>query len=182
MDGHDCVGLIVLAAEHLVRLRGVHLCLEIVEATGQIGSDIFAGIGPLDEHAEIIGALDRVLGLICLVGTFFGAVALVFTELIPYRWGAGFAGLLSFLLGLYLMGLGRRVARLEEGARESQVMLSVLLLFFPPFLTAFGIYALIVMTSDRARGAAIVGIFHDDEVREAVADRVFDLAKERAAA
>jgi len=56
MDGHDCVGLIVLAAEHLVRLRGVHFCLEVVEATGQIGSDIFAGIGPLDEHAEIIGA------------------------------------------------------------------------------------------------------------------------------
>jgi hypothetical protein len=46
----------VLAAEHLVRLRGVDLGLEIVEATGQIGSDIFPGIGPLDQHAEIIGA------------------------------------------------------------------------------------------------------------------------------
>jgi alpha-D-ribose 1-methylphosphonate 5-triphosphate synthase subunit PhnL len=34
----------------------------------------------------------------------------------------------------------------------------------------------------KARGAAIVGIFHDDEVREAVAERVFDLSKERAAA
>jgi len=34
----------------------------------------------------------------------------------------------------------------------------------------------------KARGAAIVGIFHDDEVREAVADRIFDLSRERAAA
>ena len=34
----------------------------------------------------------------------------------------------------------------------------------------------------KARGAAIVGIFHDDEVREAVADRVFDLSENRAAA
>jgi alpha-D-ribose 1-methylphosphonate 5-triphosphate synthase subunit PhnL len=34
----------------------------------------------------------------------------------------------------------------------------------------------------KARGAAIVGIFHDDEVREAVAERVFDLSKQEAAA
>ena len=34
----------------------------------------------------------------------------------------------------------------------------------------------------KARGAAIVGIFHDDEVREAVADRIYDLSKERRAA
>jgi hypothetical protein len=46
----------VLAAEHLVRLRGVDLRLKIIEATCQIDSDIFAGIGPLDEHSEIIGA------------------------------------------------------------------------------------------------------------------------------
>jgi alpha-D-ribose 1-methylphosphonate 5-triphosphate synthase subunit PhnL len=34
----------------------------------------------------------------------------------------------------------------------------------------------------QARGAAIVGIFHDDEVREAVAERVFDLSTARPAA
>src|SRR3546814_19191987 len=34
----------------------------------------------------------------------------------------------------------------------------------------------------KARGAAIVGIFHDDEVREAVADRVFDFGRETRAA
>jgi alpha-D-ribose 1-methylphosphonate 5-triphosphate synthase subunit PhnL len=34
----------------------------------------------------------------------------------------------------------------------------------------------------KARGAAIVGIFHDDEVREAVAGRIFDLSRERTAA
>jgi len=27
----------------------------------------------------------------------------------------------------------------------------------------------------KARGAGVVGIFHDDEVRETVADKVFDL-------
>jgi hypothetical protein len=46
----------VLAAEHLVRLRGVDLRLEVVEATGQVNSDVFTGIGPLDQDAEIIGA------------------------------------------------------------------------------------------------------------------------------
>ncbi len=118
--------------------------------------DLEAARGVL-RHAEILGAVDRVLGLLCVLATFFSAAAIFFTELIPYRWGAGFAGILSFILGLYLMGLGRRVARLEEGARESQVMLSVLLLFFPPFLTAFGIYSLIVMTSERARTAFRLG-------------------------
>src|SRR3546814_12146234 len=34
-----------------------------------------------------------------------------------------------------------------------------------------------LMREAKARGAAIVGIFHDDEAREAVADRVFDLAR-----
>lgn len=39
-----------------------------------------------------------------------------------------------------------------------------------------------LMREAKARGAAIVGIFHDDEVREAVADRIFDLSQERAIA
>ncbi len=34
----------------------------------------------------------------------------------------------------------------------------------------------------KARGAAVVGIFHDDELREAVADRIFDLQAEGLAA
>ena len=34
----------------------------------------------------------------------------------------------------------------------------------------------------KARGAAVVGIFHDDEVRTAVADRLFDLSCERSVA
>jgi hypothetical protein len=46
----------VLAAEHLVRLRGVDLRLEVVEAAGQIGGDVFTAIGPLDQHAEIVGS------------------------------------------------------------------------------------------------------------------------------
>jgi hypothetical protein len=46
----------VLAAEHLVRLRGIDLRLEVVEATCKIGRDVFAGVGPFDQYAEIIGA------------------------------------------------------------------------------------------------------------------------------
>jgi hypothetical protein len=95
----------VLAAEHLVRLRGVHLCLEVVEATGQIGSDIFAGIGPLDEHAEIIGAtLQRSLERLLVFDTppplhDFLRFGLVVPE-------AGLAGSLLYLGKLFVQASG----------------------------------------------------------------------------
>jgi hypothetical protein len=46
----------VLAAEHLVRLGDIDLGLQVVEAPGQVGGDVLSGVGPLDEHAEIVGA------------------------------------------------------------------------------------------------------------------------------
>jgi len=105
MDGHDCVGLIVLAAEHLVRLRGVDLRLEVVEATGQIGNDIFAGVGPLDQHAEIIGAaLQRSLERLLVFEAppplhDFLRFGLVVPE-------AGFAGSLFYLGELFVQASG----------------------------------------------------------------------------
>lgn len=107
-------------------------------------------------HAEIIGALDRVLGLLFVLSAF-GVAAGLMSEIIPGPWVGAFGFFVSLILGLYLMSLGRRVANLEKGARESQVMVSIVMLFLPPFLTALGLYALIAMTSQRARSAFRLG-------------------------
>ncbi len=106
-------------------------------------------------HAEILGALDRVMGLLFILSAF-GLVAGVVSDFIAVPWG-GFGSVISFILGLYLMSLGRRVSNLEAGARESQVMASIVMLFFPPFVTALGLYGLIAMTTERARNAFRLG-------------------------
>ncbi len=69
-------------------------------------------------------------------------------------------------------------------ARGFLVDYPVLLLDEPTASLDAGNRAVVVdlINEAKARGAAVVGIFHDDEVREAVADRVYDLSKERAAA
>jgi hypothetical protein len=46
----------VLAAEHLLGLGRVDFRLELVEPARQIGADILAGVRPLDQHAEVVGA------------------------------------------------------------------------------------------------------------------------------
>ena len=76
--------------------------------------------------------------------------------------------------------------RLGHGdiARGFAVDYPVLLLDEPTASLDAGNRALVVglIQEAKARGAAVVGIFHDDEVRAAVADRLFDLARERSAA
>jgi hypothetical protein len=57
MDGDDGVLAIVLAAEHLLRLAGVHFRGEIVERAPQIVGHRFARLGPLGEHGEILEPL-----------------------------------------------------------------------------------------------------------------------------
>jgi len=69
-------------------------------------------------------------------------------------------------------------------ARGFAVDYPVLLLDEPTASLDAGNRAVVVglIQEAKARGAAVVGIFHDDEVRQAVADRLFDLTKERTAA
>jgi len=113
------------------------------------------GARSLLRHAEIIGALDRVLGLLLMLSAV-GLFAGVASQFISIPLG-GFGSVVSFILGLYLMSLGRRVSNLEEGARESQVMACIVMLFLPPFVTALGLYGLIAMTTERARNAFRLG-------------------------
>jgi alpha-D-ribose 1-methylphosphonate 5-triphosphate synthase subunit PhnL len=69
-------------------------------------------------------------------------------------------------------------------ARGFAVNYPILLLDEPTASLDAGNRAVVIalINEAKARGAAVVGIFHDDEVREAVAGRVFDLSKERVAA
>jgi alpha-D-ribose 1-methylphosphonate 5-triphosphate synthase subunit PhnL len=69
-------------------------------------------------------------------------------------------------------------------ARGFAVDYPILLLDEPTASLDAGNRAVVVdlINEAKARGAAVVGIFHDDEVRAAVADRIFDLARERSVA
>jgi alpha-D-ribose 1-methylphosphonate 5-triphosphate synthase subunit PhnL len=69
-------------------------------------------------------------------------------------------------------------------ARGFAVDYPILLLDEPTASLDAGNRAVVVdlINEAKARGAAVVGIFHDDEVRAALADRIFDLARERSAA
>ena len=69
-------------------------------------------------------------------------------------------------------------------ARGFAVDYPVLLLDEPTASLDAGNRAVVIalIKEAKARGAAVVGIFHDDEVREAVADRIFDLQAEGLAA
>ncbi len=56
MNGHDRVGQVVLAAEHLARFRSVDFLLELVERAREIAGDLFARPGPFDQHADVVAA------------------------------------------------------------------------------------------------------------------------------
>jgi hypothetical protein len=47
----------VLTGEHFIRLSGVDHRLELRETSEQIVVNIFTGLGPLDKHTQVIGAL-----------------------------------------------------------------------------------------------------------------------------
>jgi hypothetical protein len=54
MNGHDRVLSIVLPAEHLLDLSGLDFLIERLQGLSEFGVDGFAGLGPFDEHAEIV--------------------------------------------------------------------------------------------------------------------------------
>src|SRR5205814_505131 len=60
MDRQDGVLAVVLAAQHLLDLPGLHLLVEGIERLTELGVDRLAGVGPLDQHGEIVAlSLER---------------------------------------------------------------------------------------------------------------------------
>jgi hypothetical protein len=56
VNRHDRVLPIVLAAQHLLRLTGVHLGRQLVERPAQFLGHQLARFRPLDEHLQIVAA------------------------------------------------------------------------------------------------------------------------------
>ncbi len=57
VNRHDRVLAVVLAAEHLLDLAGLHFLVERVDGLRELGVDRFARRGPLDEDAEVVALL-----------------------------------------------------------------------------------------------------------------------------
>ncbi len=108
-------------------------------------------------HVDILAAIDKVGGAILLAG---GLGWLSLSNVLGFG-GSGslvqIGGVVAMIFGIYLIDLGGKLSKLKQGARESQVTASALMLLFPPVLTVAGIYGLIIMTSDRARAAFALG-------------------------
>ena len=54
MNGHDRIGPVVLAPEHLLDLGRLDFGFECLEGTLQIGDHVLAGLRPLEQDVEII--------------------------------------------------------------------------------------------------------------------------------
>ena len=57
VDRDDRVLAVVLAAEHLLDLAGLHVLLERVQATRELGIDRLARIGPFEQDRQVVGLL-----------------------------------------------------------------------------------------------------------------------------
>jgi hypothetical protein len=67
MNRDDRIFAIVLASEHLLRLGGLHFLIEPIECVGKLGVHGFAGLGPLDEHRQILAPLAKGLDQISIL-------------------------------------------------------------------------------------------------------------------
>jgi len=87
----------VLAAKHLFDLPGLHFLVEGIERLAKLGIHSFAGLGPFDQHGQVVAfLLER-----------SDEVEILFEPA---------AALQHFLrVGLVLPEIGRRGARLEAG-------------------------------------------------------------------
>jgi hypothetical protein len=130
------------------------------------------------KHVDVLSAVDRVLGLLLVLGAF---------GLVPVAWLApvgawflpigGIAFLVAFVAGVLFLKQGKQLSLLAPDARQGQVTASILLLFFPPVLTAVGVYGLVVCTSDRARRAFTVGRKALEGPTPVVLQRVVEVAR-----
>jgi hypothetical protein len=57
----------VFAAEHLLGLPRVDFAREVLEALGEIVANRFAGLRPLHEHGEIVGATPKRVAEVLIV-------------------------------------------------------------------------------------------------------------------
>ena len=57
MNGEDGVLAIVLAAEHLLDLAGLHFLIERLERLRELGVDRLAGLRPFDQHGQVVALL-----------------------------------------------------------------------------------------------------------------------------
>jgi hypothetical protein len=105
-------------------------------------------------HVEILAGLDRALGVV-LVLAMFGVLSIGVLRSVGL-WLLPASGVVLLVLAIVFFRLARKLEEMRPGSREAQVAASVFLLFFPPFLTAMGIYGL-TLTSERARRAFALG-------------------------
>jgi hypothetical protein len=57
MDRDDGVPAIVLAAEHLLDLTGLHFLIERFERLSELGVDRLTRVRPFDQHREVVALL-----------------------------------------------------------------------------------------------------------------------------
>jgi hypothetical protein len=57
MNRHNRVSGVVLSAQHLLGFRGVYLFVERVKGLGEVGSNVFTALRPLEQHADVVDFL-----------------------------------------------------------------------------------------------------------------------------
>jgi hypothetical protein len=53
------IGAIVCAAKHLLDLRALDFALEHIKRGLQVAADVFALLGPFEQHTQIVNLLDQ---------------------------------------------------------------------------------------------------------------------------
>lgn len=108
-------------------------------------------------HVDIMSAIDKVAGFLLLAGGLGWISLSKLFDIGPVSPVIHIGGFVALVFGIWLMNQGGKLSELKKGSRESQITASAIMLLFPPFLTAAGIYGLVIMTSDRARHAFELG-------------------------
>jgi predicted Ser/Thr protein kinase len=129
-------------------------------------------------HVDVLSALDRVLGILLILGGLGILTGTVFFDTLFATWIFPLGSLALFVAGVIFLRLGTRLRGMRQGSRDAQITASVLLLLFPPVLTAIGLYGLVFLTGTKARAAFAVGRKPLEGPKPVVAQRVYDVVKE----